>query len=77
MKPSSLSPQPSPLIDERKIHEQSKVLQKREEPTGADNPDVYRKGQQRAGENSPGEKSTLKSCLKSNGKLEGNNRVIN
>ncbi|KAL5011495.1 hypothetical protein ScPMuIL_010046 [Solemya velum] len=36
IRPSSLSPQPSPLIDERKLQQQQKMT-KREEPTGADN----------------------------------------
>jgi hypothetical protein len=36
VKPSSLSPQPSPLIDERKKMQS----QPREEPTGADNSDI-------------------------------------
>ncbi|KAH3792047.1 hypothetical protein DPMN_145536 [Dreissena polymorpha] len=36
IRPSSLSPKPSPLIDERKMQERNG---KREEPTGADNPD--------------------------------------
>nr|XP_022326614.1 potassium channel subfamily T member 2-like isoform X7 [Crassostrea virginica] len=39
IKPSSLSPQPSPLIDERKFHS-NQAMSKREEPTGADNPDI-------------------------------------
>ncbi|XP_078326058.1 potassium channel subfamily T member 2-like isoform X2 [Crassostrea virginica] len=39
IKPSSLSPQPSPLIDERKFHS-NQAMTKREEPTGADNPDI-------------------------------------
>lgn len=40
IRPSSLSPQPSPLIDERKQHQRMKAkamkLMKREEPTGAE-----------------------------------------
>ncbi|XP_061169679.1 potassium channel subfamily T member 2-like isoform X2 [Saccostrea echinata] len=39
IRPSSLSPQPSPLIDERKSPHIKKTMKKREEPTGADNPD--------------------------------------
>ncbi|XP_064616919.1 potassium channel subfamily T member 2-like [Liolophura sinensis] len=37
IRPSSLSPQPSPLIDERKAQMQPKRMRKRQEPTGADN----------------------------------------
>lgn len=44
IRPSSLSPQPSPLIDERKFHS-NQTMTKREEPTGADNPDTESKGQ--------------------------------
>jgi hypothetical protein len=42
IRPSSLSPQPSPLIDERKFHS-NQNLTKREEPTGADNSDTESK----------------------------------
>ncbi|XP_052673357.1 potassium channel subfamily T member 2-like isoform X13 [Crassostrea angulata] len=42
IRPSSLSPQPSPLIDERKFHS-NRTMTKREEPTGADNPDTESK----------------------------------
>ncbi|KAK3087261.1 hypothetical protein FSP39_003776 [Pinctada imbricata] len=61
IRPSSLSPQPSPLIDERKLHVQNQVLQKREEPTGADNPDIYKKCQQGLGSTNslPGEKNGI------------------
>nr|XP_034302568.1 LOW QUALITY PROTEIN: potassium channel subfamily T member 2 [Crassostrea gigas] len=44
IRPSSLSPQPSPLIDERKFHS-NQTMTKREEPTGADNPDTESKCQ--------------------------------
>lgn len=44
IRPSSLSPQPSPLIDERKFHS-NQTMTKREEPTGADNPDTELKCQ--------------------------------
>lgn len=39
-----MSPQPSPLIDERKFHS-NQTMTKREEPTGADNPDTESKCQ--------------------------------
>ena len=40
IRPSSLSPKPSPLIDERKLFHSQQRRFEREEPTGADNSEL-------------------------------------